>query len=222
MLSRIALLSILSMMPGCRRALWVPEAREVAETARRATVALRDGPARWNEDAATGCGVFISRREVLTVGHALKGGGGLQLELHDGSKRWARVVKSLSGRASAQGPLLEDVTRDLALLRLDDGEGGTSNWLPIADVDAAYGEQVFLVGAPQGVFGAAVVAIVSHTRDRSMTLVGHPLEPGWSGAPLVDRLGQLVGIVSRGSTSVSAAISASSIQKVLPELRRTP
>jgi len=212
------ILTIAWLLPACHRA---PVTQEMAEIARRATVALREGPARWVPGGAVGCGVFISSREILTVGHALKGGGGLTIELHNGSRHWARVVKSLSGMASAQGPLREDVTRDLALLRLDEGSG-TPDWLPLASDDAAYGEPVLLVGAPQDTFGAAVASVVSYTPDHSVTLIGHPLEPGWSGAPLVDRRGRLVGIVVRGSASVSAAISASSIRRALPELRRTP
>jgi hypothetical protein len=105
-----------------RAALWTgaERSRSVAELAVRATVALRDGIARWPQVPA-GCGVLISRHEILTAGHAVKNGGSLEVELADGSRRRADVVRSLGGPAVARGPLDAPIGRDLALLRLQAG-----------------------------------------------------------------------------------------------------
>jgi S1-C subfamily serine protease len=217
-------IALLALFAACspRAALWTGAegaSLSVAELAVRATVALRDGGARWPQIPA-GCGVLIGRREILTAGHAVKNGGGLQVELSDGSKRWARVVRSLSGPSAAQGPLEGAVSRDLALLRLDDGEGGSSHWLPIAADDPPPGTFVLAVGAPEAAVGAIVTGAVSRPRGVDGLVIGAHVEPGWSGGPVVSSRGELVGIVVRGRDSLTLAVPANAIRAGLPELRR--
>lgn len=217
-------LALVLALSACspRAALWTGAegaSPSIADRAARATVALRDGPARWPQ-IPSGCGVMISRREILTAGHAVKNGGGLQVELHDGSLRWARVVRSFGGPADATGPLDAPVLRDLAVLRLDDGEGGTSHWMPIADRDPARGSLVLIVGAPEGAVGAVVTGVVSQIRGIDGLVIGAHLEPGWSGGPVVNSHGELVGLVSRGRESVALAVPASAIRAGLRKMSR--
>ena len=176
-------------------------------------MALLDGSARWGKPY--GCGAIVSATDVVTVGHAVKGGGGLDVQLWDGRVVEARVLGALSGPAAVAGPLVDDVSRDLALLRLNEP---VAHHLPLAGVDAAYGARVIAVGSPDRAFGALVSASISYTVGGHQ-LVGVSLEPGWSGAPLVSADGHLVGLVVRGTTSVTLAIPASAIAAGLQELR---
>lgn len=219
---RVIVCAVLLASCSPRAALWTGAegpSLSVAERALRATVALRDGEARWPQ-TANGCGVLIGRREILTVGHAVKNGGGLHVELHDGSKRWARVVRSLSGPGAAQGPLDGTVRLDLALLRLDEGEGGSSHWLPLASEDPPIGSLVLLVGAPEGIAGAITTGAVSRLRGVDGIAIGARVELGWSGGPVVSSRGELVGLVARGRESLTLAVPVSAIRAALKGLRR--
>lgn len=158
----------------------------------------------------------MSRNEVLTVGHAVKGGGGLEVQLWDGTRRRARVIGALSGPAAARGPLVDDVLRDLALLELEEP---APHRLPVAMLDPPYGTRVVAVGAPEGAFGAVSDGVMSYALG-GQQIYSRPLEPGWSGAPLVSADGELVGLIARGTASVSLVVPASAVRAGLQELRR--
>lgn len=83
--------------------------------------------------------------------------------------------------------------------------------LPIADDDVEMGDKVYALGAPHGIFHGSMVAMfdgyysghakgIPHqqaTIDGVLSLAGYtvPARPGSSGGPILNRLGEVVGMI---------------------------
>lgn len=140
-----------------------------------------------------GSGVIVSREgHVITNFHVIKNlvaiNGVLQLEVvtHDGKKHSALVIGA-------------DEQLDVAVLRIKDGKGFPA--LPFANSDEARtGQIVFAVGIPFGLNGTVTQGIISATQRRFSDMTNDLLQtdtvinPGNSGGPLVNILGEIVGI----------------------------
>ncbi|MDT7581740.1 MAG: hypothetical protein QOK35_3004 [Pseudonocardiales bacterium] len=139
-----------------------------------------------------GSGVIINAAgSVLTALHVVDGAGQIQVEFADGTRAAARVT---GARAE----------KDIAVLAVDR--------LPEVVVPAVLagppptGDTVFAVGNPLGLRGSLTAGVVS-AADRAVgtpagpTLAGliqfdAAVNPGNSGGPLLNRAGQVVGIVT--------------------------
>ena len=90
-----------------------------------------------------------------------------------------------------------DPARDLAILRI---AGTQLAALPLADSNAVQvGEPVALLGAPAGLGATLSTGVVSAVRivDGSRTIqTTAPASPGSSGSPLVNRDGEVVGVLT--------------------------
>jgi S1-C subfamily serine protease len=156
------------------------------------TGAPAGGTAPETAESSLGAGVVVNAQgAVLTALHVVADGGPIQVRFSDGTQAAARVV--------SRQP---DV--DIAVLAVDR--------LPQIVVPAVMGggarvgDAVFPVGNPLGLQGSLTAGVVS-ALDRTVTAPGNrPLRgliqfdaavnPGNSGGPLLDRDGNVVGIVT--------------------------
>jgi len=137
-----------------------------------------------------GTGFFVAPGQVVTNAHVVAGSLNIEVTVASGEEVGARVLGF-------------DSDRDLALLGVDAREDGL---LGLADAEG--GDRGAVVGHPRG--GELRVAPVEiaervrakgrdlydeHETDRQVFFLAASLEPGDSGAPLVDLAGDVVGVI---------------------------
>jgi len=143
-------------------------------------------------ETALGSGIVVSAKgAVLTALHVVDGAAAIQVRFADGTTTGARIVDA-------------EPATDVAVLAVDQ--------LPQVVVPAvlggqpAVGDTVFAVGNPLGLRDSLSAGVVS-ALGRSIAAPGGPtlsdliqfdaaVNPGNSGGPLIDRAGQVVGIVT--------------------------
>ncbi|HEV8297795.1 MAG TPA: trypsin-like peptidase domain-containing protein [Acidimicrobiales bacterium] len=144
------------------------------------------------DGAGLGTGVVINEKgAILTALHVVDGATGLRVSFADGTESRATIASS-------------DAANDIAVL--------IPERLPAVLVPAVIGggirvgDEAFVVGHPLGLVGSITGGVVSGidrtiTRDNGRTLRGliqfdAAVNPGSSGGPLLNRDGQVVGIVT--------------------------
>ena len=167
------------------------------ERAKRSVVQVRSG------GRGIGAGVIWDPDGLVLTNHHVVAGGrrNVTVALHDDRAFGAEVVKS-------SGSL------DLALLRLS-GEATNLPAAPIGDSDALrVGELVYAIGHPWGSVGA-VSAVGGPIRTRRGPRLESYIQtdatpyPGFSGGPLIDARGRVLGIlVSSWGRGAAFAIPA--------------
>jgi len=150
-------------------------------------------PASWStswEDASTGSGWPVSRGLVVTNYHVVEG------------SREILLIDTL-GREIAAEVMLSNRTDDLALLRVADPDALPPT-LPLAAADAAPGGSVFALGYPRiDVLGHSpklssgeVSRDLEPGGDRRAYRLDLHIEPGYSGGPLFNSRGEVVGTIT--------------------------
>jgi S1-C subfamily serine protease len=155
-------------------------------------IAQRPGAAAGTVENGLGSGVILNAEgAVLTALHVVDGAGQIQVEFADGTRAAARVA---AGRPD----------KDVAVLVVDR--------LPEVVVPAVLatpppiGDAVFAVGNPLGLRASLTAGVIS-AADRAVGTATGPtlngliqfdaaVNPGNSGGPLLNRAGQVVGIVT--------------------------
>jgi S1-C subfamily serine protease len=146
------------------------------------------------EDYGLGSGVVISERgDILTALHVVEGAGQVTVTFADGTKTQAQI-------ASSQPEI------DIAVLQPDEipelvlpAVMGNPNALRV-------GDEAYAVGNPFGLYGSMSSGVISgfdrafkaEDSDRpieGLIQVDTAVNPGNSGGPLLNRYGQVVGIV---------------------------
>lgn len=171
-----------------------------------------------------GSGVIVTEEgHVITNFHVIKNvvvlnnEPQLRITTHDGKQYRA----SLSGF---------DEELDIAVLHIEGGEGGFPT-LPLGDSDKVRtGEIAFAVGNPLGLAGSVTQGIISATQRRfsdsshEMIQTDTVINPGNSGGPLVNVLGEIIGIntaiekpdaVIKGWQGVGLAVPANDVHAAL-------
>lgn len=147
-------------------------------------------------------GVVYAPKMVLTASHALEREEDLSVETHDGRTLSAQFV----GR---------DPSTDLAVLRVEDLN---IDAVAAAEGHARIGQLTLAVGRPsRGEGPRASLGVVSAVGGSLRTGRGTKLEryiqtdatpyPGFSGGPLIDARGNVLGIVTTGLTRRGAALA---------------
>ena len=143
--------------------------------------------------------MFTADGLVVTNAHVVSGKGG-----HP-SGRGLQVTLP-NGSVTAAGLFAKDDYLDVAVLKIEQIEGNLSELHPIELGDSRAlraGQWVMAMGHPWGVAGAAAAGIVvgagsdlSEAADgrRDWIAVDLALRPGYSGGPLVDHRGRLIGM----------------------------
>jgi serine protease Do len=167
-----------------------------------------------------GSGVIIDPSGVaLTNAHVVANATQIEVVLLDGSKHRATVVGA-------------DRTTDLAVLRLQGGDGQRFPHLPLGNsAEVQVGDWVIAVGSPFGLQATVTSGIVS---AKARQLGAGPFDdflqtdaainPGNSGGPLVNMRGEVIGIntaIVRGGSGIGFAIPASMARRVSSELLAT-
>jgi S1-C subfamily serine protease len=149
-------------------------------------------PGREKEGVGLGAGVIVNRSgAILTALHVVDGADSIQVSFVDGTKSAAAVSST-------------DPDNDIAVLV---PERGPEVIVPAVLGGAGQvGEEAYAVGHPLGYFGSLTSGVISGL-DRSIDGAGGKtmrgliqfdaaVNPGNSGGPLLDRSGQVIGIVT--------------------------
>ena len=150
------------------------------------------------------------------------------------------VVTTTDGRQHEAESIGEDVTYDVALLKI---KGKDFPYIPLGNSDdVIIGEWVIALGNPFGLFDVSskptvTVGVVSATemdfRDQGrsyqdMIQTDASINGGNSGGPLVNSLGECIGINTfifsadeyvKGSIGIGFAIPVNRVKKILPDLK---
>ena len=175
---------------------------------------------RKEKAQVAGSGVIISPDgEIVTNWHVVDKAVEIRCLLFDGSARRAKILGV-------------DKDTDLALLKLEDTEGGLPA-APFADSDRLEeGQFVMAMGAPWGLSRSVSMGILSCV-DRYLPeqnggynlwlQTDASINPGNSGGPLIDTDGRVVGINSLGimfGGDMAFAIPSNTAKSVTDRLRR--
>jgi serine protease Do len=166
---------------------------------------------------ALGSGTIVDPRGyILTNDHVLWGASRITVGLADGRKFEAEVVGT-------------DAGSDLAVIRIHSDEPLPATAMG-SSADAMIGETVIAIGNPLGLGNTVTVGVLS-ARGREVQggnrvyadflQTDAPINPGNSGGPLLNVLGQLIGIntsIAAGAEGIGFAIPIDRARVVLDEL----
>jgi V8-like Glu-specific endopeptidase len=131
-----------------------------------------------------GSGFFVRKDTVATNLHVLAGA----------TKGYAKIVGQ-KPKYDIIGFVAIDKQRDLVLLRIKDAN---APGLLLGDSSTvAVGDEIFVIGNPQGLEGTFSKGIVSAVRSigqDSLLQITAPISPGSSGGPVLNKEGKVVGV----------------------------
>lgn len=133
---------------------------------------------------SSGSGSIIAAEGlVLTNEHVVRGSSGSRVE-----------VKTANGRSYTGQVIATDKKNDLALVRLNGND--RLPIIPLANPNSIrVGQQVYAIGSPFGLSGTLTTGILSRIDESDGDLqTDAALNPGSSGGPLLNSLGQLIGV----------------------------
>lgn len=180
-----------------------------------------------------GSGVLVSGDGyIVTNAHVVRGARRLQVFLANPAVPSASsrsILKPVARREQASLVGIDWET-DLAVLKI---EGADLPHLPFGDSDeVAPGELVLAFGSPLGLENSVTMGVVSavarqlHAEDRMVYMqTDAPTNPGNSGGPLVNAVGELVGIntlilsQSGGSDGIGFAAPSNIVKNVFGQIR---
>ena len=122
-----------------------------------------------------------------TARHVISGAGQIA------TKTPHAMISLESGVWSSADVIAINKDLDIALVWVARHSGERPFLQPIAE--AKQGEQIFVIGHPEGLRFTLSTGIVSRTQNSTLQ-VSAPISPGNSGGPVYDERGNLVGIVS--------------------------
>jgi S1-C subfamily serine protease len=149
-------------------------------------------PSAAGEATRLGAGVIVNRAGlILTALHVVDGAGNLRVAFVDGTRATASIVAA-------------DRDNDIAVLQPDRGPEIT---VPaVLGGGGQIGDAAFAVGHPLGYVGSLSAGVISGldrsargengTRLRGLIQFDTAVNPGNSGGPLLNRAGQVIGIVT--------------------------
>jgi S1-C subfamily serine protease len=158
---------------------------------------------------------------IVTNYHVIQGANRITITLQDQTNWDAQVVG-----------LAED--KDLALLRID-APAAKLTALPLGDSsNLEVGRKVIAIGNPFGLDTTLTVGVVSalgreinsvtNRKIRDVIQTDASINPGNSGGPLLNSLGQLVGVNTQivsptgASAGIGFAIPVNTVKKIIPQL----
>ena len=136
---------------------------------------------------ARGSGFFIAPDRIITNRHVIERSSRAEVHMLDGKKFPVRGVLAIDGEG------------DLALLQVDVPKGLVVP-LPIVRAVPQEGESIVVIGNPYGLEGSVSNGIVSAVREipgyGKIIQITASISPGSSGSPVVNMLGQVIGVAT--------------------------
>jgi S1-C subfamily serine protease len=172
-------------------------------------------------EEGTGSGfIYDEQGHIVTNYHVIAGADSVSVTLTDGKTYDARIVG-------------EDSSTDLAVLKIEAADVPAP--MPMGDSDKLrVGQFVVALGNPFGLERTLTFGVISALgrtiESPDGRFIGEaiqtdaPINPGNSGGPLLDLDGQVIGVnsqiisTSQSSAGIGFAISANTVQRVVPEL----
>lgn len=168
-----------------------PAWADVMDSVRPAVVRVSAGTC--GEATSLGSGFFIDDRHIVTAAHVVDGSSRVSVQVGSDEFIDAETLDS-------------DPANDVALLRTQPGFG--PDGLPLAEAEPPQASEVAVVGYPLGAGTSQIVdGLVSGASEpidygdqvvESVFTTNASTNPGNSGGPVLDRQGQVVGLVSGG------------------------
>jgi S1-C subfamily serine protease len=159
------------------------------------------------------------------TGFAVSGNGYIVTNYHVVAGADSVYVQNNKGEAFKAISIFEDISSDLAVLKIADSTF-KSQPLPYAlkAQSVTLGEEVFTMGFPRDeiVYGKGYIsAKTGFNGDTTAYQVSIPVNPGNSGAPLLDNKGDVVGIVTGKQTTsdgIAFVVKSTHLKHLLDEM----
>jgi tetratricopeptide (TPR) repeat protein len=159
---------------------------ELVKRIKPSAVAIETFDAR-GATLSRGSGFFISSDKIITNRHVIEKSQRVEIHLVNGKKYTAKGVLAIDGEG------------DLALLQVDIPKEFAIP-LTLAKNAPQQGESIVVIGNPFGLEGSVSNGIVSAVREipgyGKIIQITAPISPGSSGSPVVNMLGQVVGVAT--------------------------
>ncbi|HUR97485.1 MAG TPA: tetratricopeptide repeat protein [Pyrinomonadaceae bacterium] len=159
---------------------------ELVKRIKPSSVAIETFDSKGNT-LSRGSGFFVAPDRIVTNRHVIERSSRVEVHLMDGKKFVVKGVLAIDGEGDL-AMLQVDVPRELAIP------------LPIVRTVPQEGESIVVVGNPFGLEGSVSNGIVSAVREISgygkIIQITAPISPGSSGSPVVNMVGQVIGIAS--------------------------
>ncbi|MEP6615831.1 MAG: trypsin-like peptidase domain-containing protein [Ginsengibacter sp.] len=139
------------------------------------------------------------------------------------------IVENKKGEQFFANPVYVNKITDLAILKINDTSFKKFLALPysIRKSSAELGEQIFTLGYPRDevVYGEGYLSAKSgYSGDTSAYQISISVNPGNSGGPVINRNGEVIGIISSKETNADGvvfAIKSKNIYNALEEIKKT-
>lgn len=166
------------------------------------------------DEIGIGSGFFVERDKIATNIHIIARPGRVFVKSPDNKTKW-----------TVEGVAAYDVENDLVILKVK--EKGVP--LPFANSDAVQSSEFFLAaGFPDEKYKDTIVTVVDNNQNggklirlKSDLFPGNSLGPGYSGGPIVNRKGQVIGICALGSVYYGYAIPSNILKALLTRSKST-
>jgi len=159
---------------------------ELVKRIKPSAVAIETFDSKGNT-LSRGSGFFIAADRVITNRHVIERSSRVEVHLMDGKKFTAKGVLSVDGEG------------DLALLQVDVPKGLVQPLSIVRNIPQE-GESIVVIGNPFGLEGSVSNGIVSAVREISgygrIIQITAPISPGSSGSPVVNMVGQVIGVAT--------------------------
>lgn len=159
------------------------------------------------------------------TGFAISNNGYVVTNYHVVAGADSIYIQNTKGEAFKATSVFEDISSDLAILKITDSTfKGQSLPYSLKTQKALRGEDVFTLGYPRDeiVYGEGYIsAQTGFNGDSAAYQVSIPVNPGNSGAPLMDSKGDVVGIVTGKQTTsdgIAFAVKSAHLKRLLEEM----
>ena len=161
-----------------------------------------------NGTYSQGSGFFLDLDgDVITCLHVVKNSSRIEIKAIDGQIYQVKKI------------VAEDADADLARLSVEIPQGAV-HVLPIDYELPNQGDDIYVMGSPEGLEYSLTKGIISAIRDNSTIQITASISPGSSGSPVVNMDGEAIGIVrshyEEGQNLNLATASERVLQLILP------
>ncbi len=167
--------------------------------------------------------------DFRATGFLIDGNGFIATNAHVINNAKNLVVENKKGDQFIAIPVYVNKSNDLAILKITDTSFKKLINLPysIPKASAELGEQIFTLGYPKEevVYGEGYLSAKSgYSGDTTSYQISISVNPGNSGGPVINKYGEIIGIISSKETNADGvvfAIKSKNIYKALNEIKST-